>query len=131
MWVVKGADQPSCGETLHYLSACEDFRNRRHDSALAAFTALAELPAGIELTHFRLPVRDMALLRGAQVEDLAGKRQSAASLFNRLAEQTACPELNEIATLHSNKTFSIPSTMPTMLLREFNLDLHRYKRHII
>ena len=125
------ADLPSRGETLHYLSACEDFRNRRHDSALAAFTALAELPAGIELTHFRLPVRDMALLRGAQVEDLAGKRQSAASLFNRLAEQTACPELNEIATLHSNKTFSIPSTMPTMLLREFNLDLHRYKRHII
>lgn len=70
----------------------------------------------------------MALLRLAQRFDLNGQRESAAEKFRLLAERSECPELREIADAHKNKAFSIAVTAPTMLLREFALDLHRFKR---
>lgn len=116
-------------ETLSYLDACDDFRAGRNEAALTSFQALASLDATIELTHFKLPVCDLALLRASQLQDVTSNRKAAAEGFSRLAEQTSCPELRDIAKQCIDKAFSIPQTGSTTLLREFNIQLHEYKRH--
>lgn len=121
-------DLPSRVETLEYLQACESYRNRRHTEALDAFSGLAELAPEIRFIHFNLPVRDLALLRIAQLQDLLGQRKEASDNFALLAGKTHCPELKDFSLRHVDVTFGIPSTEPTMLLREFTLDLHTYKR---
>lgn len=100
----------------------------RHKEALDSFHGLSELDAAVELTHYRLPIRDMALLRYAQIQDVSGNRQPASDAFARLAAQSSCAVLKELAGRFKNETFAIPATAPTMLLREFNLDLQEYKR---
>jgi hypothetical protein len=122
------ADLPAREQTLEYLAACEDFRAGRHEAALETFARLAALAPEVAFTHFKLPVRDIALLRSAQVHDTMGHRQTASENFALLAGKTECMELQEIATLHTGERFAIPTTKPTMLLREFALDLHTYKR---
>lgn len=119
---------PSREQTLEYLVACEDFRAGRHEAALETFTRLAVLAPEVAFTHFNLPVRDLALLRYAQVHDAMGQRQAASENFTLLAGRTECSELRDIATRHTGVRFAVPSTRPTMLLREFALDLHAYKR---
>lgn len=119
---------PSREQTLAYLVGCEDFRAGRHEAALEVFNRLADLAPEIAFTHFNLPVCDLALLRSAQVHDIMGQRQMASEKFTLLAGKTGCPELREFAGRHSGESFAIPTTKPTMLLREFTLDLHAYKR---
>lgn len=128
-WLIEHeVDLPGGGPTLDYLVACEDLRAAEYDGAITAFERLAEMAPETGFLHFELPVCDMALLRLAQGFDLNGQRESAAERFKLLAERSECSELREIAEAHRNKAFSIPGTAPTMLLREFALDLHRYKR---
>ena len=122
------ADLPAREHTLEYLVACEDFRAGRHEAALEAFTRLSAHAPEVAFTHFNLPVRDLALLRSAQVHDEMGQRSAASEKFALLAGRTECSELREIATRLTGVRFAVPSTKPTMLLREFALDLHGYKR---
>jgi hypothetical protein len=119
---------PAREETLAYLDACEDFRAGRREPALKNFLSLAALDATVELTHFRLPVRDLSLLRAAQLQDVMADRKAATDGFARLAEQTACPKLHDLAKRCVGTAFAIPQSKPTTLLREFNLELHEYKR---
>jgi hypothetical protein len=119
---------PSREETLLYLAACENFRAGRHETALDLFHSLMELDSSVEFTHFRLPIRDLAVLRSAQIHDAMGQRQAASDKYALLAERTECLELKEFAVRHTTERFKIPSTNPTMLLREFALDFNAYKR---
>lgn len=118
---------PGSDQTLEYLRGCEDFRAGNYPAASEIFSRSVNLPSAIRFTHFNLPIRDMALLRVAQVYDIMEQRKAAVDCFRQLAELTEISELREIAVKYFDTPFVIPSTPPTMLLREFALDLNPYK----
>jgi hypothetical protein len=129
-WLIENsAEIPGNDKTLAYLKGCEDFRARDYPSALKVFSELAAAPIESRFTHFDLPIPDMALLRVAQVFDVMDQRKAAADRFRQLSESSEINELREISHRFIDSKFSILSTPPTMLLREYALDLHDYKLH--
>ena len=114
-------------DTLAYLDASRQLVAGRHDRALDAFSALSGLDPSIEFFHFRVPIAHMAGLRVAQLHDMRGDRNLAIASYQRIVDETELPEIAAQATDGIRAPFQARQEPPRSMLREYNLDMARYR----
>jgi hypothetical protein len=114
--------------TLAYLRGCLLLRKDRVADAIEMLRPLTLRDATLELEHYRIPVRDLARLRLAQALDLSAQRPLADAQYRSLASESLIPELVRAAEEGMREPFTPPASDPAMLLREYNLELLRFRR---
>ncbi|MEY2480175.1 MAG: hypothetical protein QOI04_1102 [Verrucomicrobiota bacterium] len=126
-WLRAGDHDESVARTLMYLDSCLDLRLSRRDSALEKFAKLSELDRALHFLHYKIPVRDMSILRLAQAHDLSSARNLAQKEYVKLIQETGIPEIRRQAQLGLSTPFQIPELNEKLLLREYAFDLSAYR----
>ncbi len=113
--------------TLSYLSACLEIRLSRVGSAIEKLRNLCELDRSLQFLHYKISIREMAILRLAQAYDLQGTRNLAKEGYVSLMQESAIPELRRYAELGLSTPFRLPALSRKLLLRQYNLELAKYR----
>ena len=114
--------------TFMYLNACLDIRNNELGDAEAKLRSLSEMDAALNFPHYRLRIREMAMLRLAQTHDLQKRREEAIIRYDTLLAECQIPEIRKQAELGRSKPFCLDTSYPDIRdVREYNLALSRYR----
>lgn len=127
--LLEAAEESGAGiaDTLAYLDASRELVAGHHDRAIDAFAALSGLDPSIQFFHFRIPIAHMAELRRAQLHDLQGDRDQAIASYQRLVDESDIPEIAAQAEAGLRAPFQLRRQPPGPMLREYNLNMARYR----
>ena len=113
--------------TLLYLSACLDMHLNHISKAIIKLERLSIFNNTLDFIHYNISIRELSCLRLAQSYDIQGVRDIAKEKYQDLVKKSTVPEIRQQAELGLLKPFRIPNVSNKLLLREYNLDLSRYK----
>jgi len=113
--------------TLAYFGACLKMRLSRADSAIEELRRLCGLDTSVQFPHYKISIREMAMLRLAQAYDLRGTRNLAKETYVSVIQESPIPELRHSAELGLSTPFQLPALTRKTLLREYNLELDKYQ----
>jgi len=113
--------------TLAYFGACLKMRLSRADSAIEELRRLCGLDTSVQFPHYKISIREMAMLRLAQAYDLQGTRSLAKETYVSVIQESPIPELRHSAELGLSTPFQLPALTRKTLLREYNLELAKYR----
>lgn len=99
-----------------YLQAVIDFHNGLLDKFLKTFLELADGDKCLQLMSYAISTRETA---PGQLYDIMGERQLAIRHYELLADESALPEMVNLAQHGLQVTHSTPETAPGILLREY------------
>lgn len=112
--------------TLSYLNACLEIRLNHIGNAIRKFEILSKLDGSLNFMHYSISIQELSVLRLAQSHDLQGARDMAKEKYQSLKESNI-PEIQHQAEFGLSKPFQLPTVSNKLLLREYNMDLSRYR----
>jgi Methyltransferase domain len=113
--------------TLSYLNACLEIRLSCLDSAIEKLRILCDSDKSLLFLHYKISIREMAMLRLAQTYDLQGARNLAKERYISLTQESAIPEIRRHAEIGLSTPFREPDLSRKILLREYNMELAKYR----
>lgn len=106
--------------TLTYIEAVVRLRLGEPEAALELLEPLTQ--SASSFYHYDLDIRPVALLRQAQVLDLAGRRDDAVQRYDEVLAEDTVEAVRAAATEGLTQAFELPEPVPGRLLREYILD---------